>query len=86
MMTNLCPCWSVVRWREESSGPAVSGCARGSRVSGEAPPVRPGRKCRLMNRFPAVARSSVLAVTRQRWRVTTQIRRVADGVDQGLRA
>jgi len=36
--------------------------------------------------FPGIAPSSVWAVTRQRWRVTTQIRRVADGVDHGLRA
>ena len=33
--------------------PAVSGYARGSRVTGEARRVRPDRKWRLMNRFPA---------------------------------
>ena len=38
--------------RGESSGPAVSAYARGSRVTGEAPRVRPDLKCRLMNRFP----------------------------------
>lgn len=36
--------------------------------------------------FPGIAPSSVWAVTRQRWRVTTQIRRLADGFDHGLRA
>ena len=35
------------------TGPAVSGYARDSRVTGEAPRVRPDRKCGLRNRFPA---------------------------------
>jgi hypothetical protein len=36
--------------------------------------------------LPGIAPSSVWAVTRQRWRVTTQIRRLADAFDHGLRA
>ncbi len=62
----------------------MSGYARGSRVTGEAPRVRPDRTCRLMNRFLAVAPSSVWAVRRQRWRVTTQIRHLADGFDMAF--
>ena len=58
----------------------LAGNRRGTRVC------ETDRKCRLMNRYPAVVPSSVLAVTRQPWRVTTQIRRLADGFDHGLRA
>jgi len=36
--------------------------------------------------FPGIAPSAVWAITRQRWRVTTQIRRLADGFDNVVRA
>ena len=68
-----------------AAAPAVSGYARlACNRRGTACATRP--EWQADESFPGMAPSSVWAVTRQRWHVTTPIRRLADGFDHGRRA